>query len=100
MSTLTVTISSPAPQSTVSARTFTVRGTVTLRTTGGRTREGNIRVFVTFGVNGPTVAATVTGNATWECTGAPHAGVAPNSVINVTATAEATLRFFVGRSHV
>ncbi len=95
MSTLTVTITSPPPNSVVPSRTFTVRGTVSLHATSGRSLVGSISVGVRFGVNGPTVAARVVSNSTWECTGAPPAGIHPNSAITVVAVASATLRFFI-----
>jgi hypothetical protein len=94
MSTLNITISSPGANTTVSSRSITVRGTVALHPSGGHTLQGKISVSVTFGINGPSVAATVTGS-NWECTGSPLAGIHPSTPIVLTASASASLKFFV-----
>ncbi len=94
MSTLTVRINSPQPNVTV-GRTFTVSGTVALQATSGRSLVGTIGVSVTFGAGGPTVAATVTGNSSWSCTGTIAAGIHPSTPLTVSAVADATLRFFI-----
>src|SRR5262245_52324601 len=94
MSTLSVTITSPQPNVTV-GRTFTVSGTGSLHATSGRSLVGSIGVSVTFGPAGPTVSATVVGNSTWTCSGTIAAGIHPSTPITVSATASATLRFFI-----
>ena len=95
MSTLTIRITSPQPNTQVPSRTFTVSGSVSLQTTSGRSLVGQISVGVTFGINGPSVATRAANNSAWSCTGAPLAGIPPNSSITVFVTASATLRFFV-----
>src|SRR5262245_6831787 len=94
MSTLTVAINAPAPNSTVARRTFTVAGNTTLHLTSGRSLFGSVSVSVQFGVGGPSFPATFTDSTHWECTGSPAAGIRPNSPITVLVTASATLRFF------
>ena len=96
MSTLSVTIHSPQPNTNVASRTFTVSGSLSLHLTSGHRLRGNIGVDVTFGVGGPRVSTTVIlrPNATWSCTGAPNAGIPPNSTITVSVSASAMTDVF------
>ncbi|SHN13462.1 hypothetical protein [Rhizobacter sp. OV335] len=95
MSTLTVTITSPGPNTTVGSRSITVRGGLTLHPSGGHTLVGHASVSVSFGINGPTVAATVTADSSWVCTGSPAAGIHPSTPITITASASASFKFFI-----
>jgi hypothetical protein len=93
-STLSVAITSPAPNSVVPGRSFTVQGTVSLQPAKDHILVKPVDVAVRFGNGGPTVMATVH-NASWECTGTAPAGAPPNSTIVLTVSASAQLKFFV-----
>ena len=91
MSTISVSVSSPAAN-TVVPRQFQVTGSILIRLSPKRGPITSQWVSVQFGDGGPVFNGTFTSATAWTCTGQVAANVPPAAFVNIHVTAGASIR--------